>query len=121
MSAASSRPLVGALLALAGWAAFSLQDAIVKMLVVSLPVPEVLFGRSIFIVAVSSLIVRREEYAVMAKPRNASAIALRSALILVAWLLPTRTKPTVSLKFSGLWGSTDLQVEKLVSSPTLNF
>ena len=86
MSAASSRPLVGALLALAGWAAFSLQDAIVKMLVVSLPVPEVLFGRSIFIVAVSSLIVRREEYAVMAKPRNASAIALRSALILVAWL-----------------------------------
>lgn len=86
MSAASSRPFVGALLALAGWAAFSFQDAIVKMLVVSLPVPEVLFGRSLFIVAISALIVRGDEYAVMAKPRNAWAITLRSALILIAWL-----------------------------------
>jgi S-adenosylmethionine uptake transporter len=81
-----SRSFHGALLALGGWAAFSLQDALVKTLVVELPVPEVLFGRSLVIVALTGLVVRRADYRVMAKPRNAVAIVVRSALILVAWL-----------------------------------
>jgi S-adenosylmethionine uptake transporter len=89
-AALTARPipssLSGALLALAGWAAFSLQDAIVKLLVTDLPVPEVLFGRSIVIVLISALVVRRADYRAMAVPRNAFGIALRAALILVAWL-----------------------------------
>ena len=48
------RSLSGAMFALGGWAAFSLQDAIVKTLVQRLPVPEVLFGRSVMIVAISA-------------------------------------------------------------------
>ena len=62
-SPAPSRAFSGALLALAGWAAFSLQDAIVKALVVDLPVPEVLFGRSLVIVAdLARSFVKREDY-----------------------------------------------------------
>jgi hypothetical protein len=39
----ASRTLTGIALATCGWAAFSAQDAIVKYLVVKLPVAEVLF------------------------------------------------------------------------------
>ena len=52
-SAYAPRPLTGIALALCGWAAFSAQDAIVKWLVVWLPVSEVLFARSVIIVALS--------------------------------------------------------------------
>ena len=90
-------PLAGALLALASWAAFSFQDAIVKSLVVDMPVPEVLFGRSLVIVGLSALVVRREDYRAMALPRNARAIILRSALILVAWLAYYRASRTLQL------------------------
>jgi len=84
--AAPSRSLSGALLALGGWAAFSMQDALVKSLVVDLPVPEVLFGRSLVIVSLALLVVKRADYRAMAVGRNAFAIALRSVLILFAWL-----------------------------------
>ena len=97
MTAALPRPLTGALLALSGWAAFSLQDALVKSLVVELPVPEVLFGRSIVIVALSLLIVRRADYLAMAKPRNALAIGVRAALILLAWLAYYRASRSLQL------------------------
>ena len=83
---ALSRSLSGALLALGGWAAFSLQDALVKSLVVDLPVPEVLFGRSLVIVLLTCLVVKRTDYHAMAEGRNTIAIVLRSALILFAWL-----------------------------------
>ena len=92
-----SRSLSGALFALFGWAAFSLQDAIVKLLVVQLPVPEVLFGRSLVIVAISALLVRGEDYRTMAERPNAIAIAVRSALILVAWLAYYRASRTLQL------------------------
>ena len=76
---------VGALLCLASWACFSLQDALVKSLVTDLPVPEVLFGRSVLIVAMSLGFLRGRDWAALAVPANLRAIVLRSALILVAW------------------------------------
>jgi S-adenosylmethionine uptake transporter len=96
-AAAPSRSLTGALLALGGWAAFSLQDALVKSLVVDLPVPEVLFGRSLVIVCVTSLVVERADYRAMAERRNAIAITLRSALILFAWLAYYRASRELQL------------------------
>ena len=81
-----SDAFVGVALALGGWAAFSLQDAIVKYLVVSLPVPEVLFARSILICAFAATVAKREELTVMTQRRALAAILLRSAFILVAWI-----------------------------------
>jgi S-adenosylmethionine uptake transporter len=93
----SSRALTGALLALGGWAAFSLQDALVKALVVDLPVPEVLFGRSLVIVAISMFVVKRQDYRAMAERRNAVAIVVRSGLILAAWLAYYRASRSLQL------------------------
>jgi S-adenosylmethionine uptake transporter len=89
--------LTGALFALGGWAAFSLQDALVKSLVVDLPPPEVLFGRSLAILAICGFVTRRADYRAIAEPRNAVAIALRSALIMVAWLAYYRASRTLRL------------------------
>jgi S-adenosylmethionine uptake transporter len=89
--------LAGGLLCLGSWAAFSLQDAIVKSLVVDLPVPEVLFGRSVMIVAISSIFAGRADYAALRVPANLKAIALRSALILIAWLAYYRASRTLQL------------------------
>ena len=94
---APSRSLSGAILALGGWAAFSLQDALVKSLVVDLPVPEVLFGRSLVIVLLTSLVARGADFRIMAERRNAVAIAVRSALILLAWLAYYRASRTLQL------------------------
>ena len=80
------RVAVGALLCLASWAAFSLQDALVKSLVVDLPVPEVLFMRSCVIVAISLGFLRRSDWTTLAVPAHLRSIALRSGLILVAWV-----------------------------------
>jgi hypothetical protein len=45
----------GVALAAAAWAVFSLQDAIVKYLVIALPAPEILFARSGLIIVVAAL------------------------------------------------------------------
>jgi S-adenosylmethionine uptake transporter len=87
----------GAALAMGGWAVFSLQDAIVKTLVVDLPVPEVLFARSLVIVAIAGLLAKRADFAAMARPRNAAAIALRSLVIFVAWLAYYRASRSLQL------------------------
>ncbi len=79
------RVVVGAALCLASWAAFSLQDVLVKSLVVDLPVPEVLFVRSCVIVAISIGFLRRPDWSTLAVPAHVRSIALRSGLILVAW------------------------------------
>ena len=92
-----SRTLVGVLFAVAGWAGFSLQDAIVKMLVVRLSVPEVLFGRSLVIVFASLAFMRAADYRVFVEPRHLSAILLRAALILVAWLAYYRASRSLQL------------------------
>jgi S-adenosylmethionine uptake transporter len=96
-SPAPSRSFSGALLALAGWASFSLQDAIVKALVVDLPVPEVLFGRSLVIVLISLFVVRREDYRAMSERANLISIATRSAFILLAWLAYYRASRSLQL------------------------
>jgi S-adenosylmethionine uptake transporter len=85
-SAEASRTLTGIALAVCGWAAFSVQDAIVKWLVVWLPVSEVLFARSVIIAALASLLVRRADLRVALQRRNLAAIVLRGLLILAAWL-----------------------------------
>ena len=84
--AEASRTLTGIALATCGWAAFSAQDAIVKWLVVKLPVPEVLFARSVTIVALASLVVRRADLKSMMERRNFVAVGLRGLLIFVAWV-----------------------------------
>jgi S-adenosylmethionine uptake transporter len=80
------RPLLGVVLAASGWAVFSLQDAIVKYLVVSLPPPEILFTRSVLIVAATSLALRGRDFRILRERRTAAAIGARGALILFAWL-----------------------------------
>ncbi|WP_158814115.1 DMT family transporter [Methylocapsa sp. S129] len=82
----ASRTLTGIALATCGWAAFSAQDAIVKWLVVKLPVAEVLFARSVMIVALASFVVRRADLRSMMQRRNLAAVAVRGLLILAAWL-----------------------------------
>jgi S-adenosylmethionine uptake transporter len=79
-------PLAGVALAAAGWAAFSVQDAIIKLLVVDLPVPEILFTRSIAIVIVAALAMRPRDLGATMEKRNLAAIGVRSVLILAAWL-----------------------------------
>ena len=96
-SASLSRPLSGGLLACAGWVAFSLQDALVKTMVVDLPVPEVLFGRSIVIVAVSLFIVTPTDWRAMSDRANLMAIATRATLILIAWLAYYRASRSLQL------------------------
>jgi S-adenosylmethionine uptake transporter len=100
MSAAptfASRTMSGAALAMAAWAAFSLQDAIVKYLVVDLPVPEVLFARSLVIVAIASLLARRADFAAIAVPRHGATIVLRSLVIFIAWLAYYRASRSLQL------------------------
>lgn len=94
---AAPRSLIGAALCLGSWAAFSLQDAIVKWLVVDLPVPEVLFARSLTIVALSIAFLGRADYAALSVPSNLKQIALRSALILIAWVAYYRASRSLQL------------------------
>ena len=86
-------------LCLGSWAAFSLQDAIVKSLVVDLPVPEVLFGRSLVIVALIVAVPGpRADYRALSEPRQPAArSSLRSALILLAWLAYYRASRSLQL------------------------
>jgi S-adenosylmethionine uptake transporter len=93
----ASRTMSGAALAMGAWAAFSLQDAIVKYLVVDLPVPEVLFARSLVIVALASLLATRADFAAMVKPRHGAAIALRSLVIFIAWVAYYRASRSLQL------------------------
>jgi S-adenosylmethionine uptake transporter len=84
--AEASRTLTGIALAVCGWAAFSAQDAIVKWLVIKIPVPEVLFARSVMIVLLASVVVRRQDLSAMMQKRNLMAVGSRALLIFVAWL-----------------------------------
>jgi S-adenosylmethionine uptake transporter len=82
----ASRTLTGVSLAAAAWAAFSLQDAIIKWLVAAIPVPEILFARSLAIVVVASFALRRAQFALLLKRRNLASIGVRAGFILAAWL-----------------------------------
>jgi len=83
---ARSTTFAGVALMFLSWAAFSLQDAIVKALVVNLPVVEVLFARSILIVVFAACGASRFELSSIFKRPAAEIILIRSALIVLAWL-----------------------------------
>lgn len=80
--------LTGIALAAGGYSLFSLQDAAVKWLVATYPVPEILFVRSLVIVAVA-LVAGGGGRVVgsLARSRNKLPLAVRGGLILVAWTL----------------------------------
>ncbi|MEJ1934574.1 hypothetical protein WDZ92_30620, partial [Nostoc sp. NIES-2111] len=73
-------------LATMGYACFAAQDAIVKWLVAHLPVWQVLFSRSLVILALLALTDRTGAYRAAVASRSKGALAGRAVLILVAWL-----------------------------------
>jgi S-adenosylmethionine uptake transporter len=80
-------PLAGIALACAGYACFSLQDAMVKWLVASYGVPEILFMRSLVIVLVTGVLVRYRRHPSIFKSPYRRTVVLRAGLMLLAWLL----------------------------------
>lgn len=70
-----------------GYALFAIQDASVKWLVESYAVPQVLFLRSVVIVAVALAFGRRPAVLDLARSRKKTALLVRAGLILTAWLL----------------------------------
>lgn len=83
----ASRPLLRGL-ALAGlaYALFAAQDALVKWLVASYAVPQILFTRSIVIIALAFLIGGPKSMRSLAASPNKAALFARAGLILAAWL-----------------------------------
>ncbi len=81
------RPLAGIALACAGYACFALQDALVKWLVADYEVPEILFMRSMVIVIITGVLVRYRRHPSIFKSPYRGTVVLRSALMLIAWLL----------------------------------
>ncbi len=79
-------PLSGVAFMLVAWFAFSLQDAIVKTLARDLPVAEILFGRSIVVMAMAAFFIGRAEIDEMRRPATLRIIAFRSMLTVAAWL-----------------------------------
>ena len=89
-AAAAARPstLGGMALAACAYSMFSLQDASVKWLVASYPVPEILCLRSLVIVAVALVAGRGGRVlGAIARSRNKAALLARGGLILLAWTL----------------------------------
>ena len=95
--AIASQTLKGIGLVVCGWAVFSMQDAIVKYLVTTLPVPEVLLARSVIITLLASLALRRSQWAVAGERNNLASIVVRGAMILVAWFAYYRASRSMPL------------------------
>ncbi len=81
-----NNPLKGLGFSAMGYGLFSLQDAVVKWLVETYAVTQILFIRSLVIVSVAGLVGGRGSVVALARSRNKVALATRAALILVAWL-----------------------------------
>ena len=86
LSRQASTPLVGIALAAAGYSMFSIQDATVKWLVTTYAVTQILFIRSVLIVALSAYIIRRNGHPSILKSPHRKSLVLRALLMLVAWL-----------------------------------
>lgn len=82
----SERTLSGIAHAMVGFSMFSLQDAIVKWLVTSLPVWEILFIRSIVILSIALAIAGPRSVPSIFTGPSRNALLIRSALILTAWI-----------------------------------
>jgi S-adenosylmethionine uptake transporter len=81
------KPLVGIALAAAGYACFSVQDALVKWLVDDYQVPQILFMRSLVIVVIAGVLVRSRGHPSFLKSPYRGTLVLRAGLMLLAWLL----------------------------------
>ncbi|WP_082519968.1 DMT family transporter [Rhizobium sp. Root1220] len=79
-------PLVGIALACSGYSLFAIQDAMVKWLVTDYSVPQILFMRSIMIVAIAGLMVRRLGHPSILKSAHRKSLLLRAGLMLAAWM-----------------------------------
>jgi S-adenosylmethionine uptake transporter len=80
------RLLTGIALAAIGYCLFAVQDATVKWLVQTYEVPQILFLRSLIIVAVGMIIAHRQGQPPIWKSRNKWSLTTRALLLLVAWL-----------------------------------
>jgi S-adenosylmethionine uptake transporter len=86
LSPAEPRPQTGIFLAAAGYCLFSIQDAGAKWLVESYEVPQILFLRSVVMLAMGLMIARRQGLPPIWKSRNKGALVLRALLLLTALL-----------------------------------
>lgn len=82
-----TKPLAGIALASAGYACFAMQDALVKWMVASYEVPQILFVRSLVIVLITGVLLRIRRHPSILKSPYRGTVVLRAALMLVAWLL----------------------------------
>ena len=78
--------MVGIGYALAGFSVFSLQDVGVKWLSTTLPIWEILFFRSVMIILLVYLTTGSRHLRLAVLSPNRTALLMRAALILVAWL-----------------------------------
>lgn len=81
----ASRVPVGIGLASLGYALFAVQDAVVKWLVPTYSVPQILFMRSVVITLAALALTRGGAFALVRSP-NKAALLLRTALMFTAWL-----------------------------------
>jgi len=79
-------PLVGIALACSGYSLFAIQDAVVKWLVADYAAPQILFMRSIMIVVIAGIMVRRLRHPSILKSPHRKSLLLRAALMLSAWM-----------------------------------
>ncbi|OLP60316.1 hypothetical protein BJF93_15270 [Xaviernesmea oryzae] len=87
MAGAEPRIFLGIALASAGYACFALQDAVVKLLVASYAVPQILFMRSLVIVMITAPLAHWLKHPSIFQSRHKGTLVLRAALMLLAWLL----------------------------------
>lgn len=87
MTGAEPRATLGIALASAGYACFALQDAVVKLLVATYAVPQILFMRSLVIVLITAPLAFVLRHPSVFKSRHRGTLVLRAALMLLAWLL----------------------------------
>jgi S-adenosylmethionine uptake transporter len=81
-----SRRLGGIGLCALGYSMFSIQDVLVKLLVETYAVPQVLFFRSLIIIVLALAIGGRPGMRAIVHSPNKLALGVRAALMLVAWL-----------------------------------
>jgi S-adenosylmethionine uptake transporter len=79
-------PLTGIALAVSGYSLFAIQDAMVKWLVASYAVPQILFMRSIIIVVFAGAMVRYERHPSILRSPHRRSLGIRAVLMLGAWL-----------------------------------
>ncbi len=82
-----ARPLFGISLAAMGYACFAMQDAVVKYLVETYYVPQILFIRSAVIVAITGTLAYVYRHPSILKSKYRGTLVLRATLMLIAWML----------------------------------